>query len=827
MSIPRPGRRSERPGPRRTAGPVQATVAALALALTLPATGTAFAAPASPEPQPASTTATGSAADRSWSVTHSADGYHVTLKLDDPLPVRDALPEIAVDGASLGYARQTTDGHTLSLVTSDLRAAHPDDVRVAWNGATDTITESRHAPRGTGRHGKPTATAASLTEAATAKGRYHVARADYDFGDTAVTLGGLSDRSAELRAAVWVPTDAKGERPVVLFLHGRHSACWNADTSKTNNAAWPCPEGYRPIPSYLGYNATAETLASQGYAVVSVSADGINAQDASFTDDAGTLARGQLVLDHLDLLARADKGTAPGMSRLLKGRLDLSSVGLMGHSRGGEGVVKAALLNAGRAHPYGIDAVLPLAPIDFGRETLPDVPMAVVLPYCDGDVSNQQGQHFYDDSRYTGADDDVLRSSLMVMGADHNFFNTEWTPGVAVAPASDDWSASTDAVCGGASPTTTRLTAAEQSEAGTAIMSGFFQLTLGGQDRFLPLFDGSLGKSTTVGEATVYSEAQAPGRSRSDIAPLTGPASHVTVTGGGTGTYCAGFTGRPTISALGACTSSTGTSRFPSWTPANYAGNVEATPLLHLTWPDSTGAPAEAVVEVPKGSRDVRRYDSLAFRAAVDENGPDTDLTVRLTDGRGRTAAVALSSLSDALKAYPSSGTSTLLPKTWLQTVNWPLAKVRGIDLSDVRRITLTAPATAGGVYLSDVAFQSVRAGSGGPSELPQVSVAGTSTTENAGTAPVTVTLSRSSRTPVTVNLQTVAGTGTQLTTSARKITFPARTTSVTVPLPVTDDTAVQPAADTVYKIYVSVPVGAVIGQDYARVTVHDDESTA
>lgn len=820
MSIPSP----RRPRRRRAAGRVRVTVAALTLGLSLPLTGTSMAASATPEP--AATTVTGSAADRSWSVTESGDGYHLTLELNDPLPVRDAVPEIAVDGASLGYARQTADGRTLTLVTTDPRAAHPDDVQVAWNGTADTTTSSRHAPKGTGRPGKPTADAAALTAAATAQGPYTVARADYDFGDTAVTLSGLSDRSVELRAAVWIPTDAKGERPVVLFLHGRHSACWNADTAKTNNTAWPCPDGYQPIPSYLGYNDAAQTLASQGYAVVSISADGINSQDASYTDDAGTLARGQLVLDHLDLLARADKGIAPGMSPLLKGRLDLSHVGLMGHSRGGEGVVKAALLNAGRAHPYGIEAVLPLAPIDFGRETLPDVAMAVVLPYCDGDVSNQQGQHFFDDTRYSGADDDVLRSSLMVMGADHNFFNTEWTPGVAVAPASDDWSASTDAVCGSGSSTTTRLTAAEQSGVGTALMSGFFQLTLGGQDRFLPLFDGSQGASTTVGAATVHTEVQAPGRSRSDIAPLTGPSPDVTVTGG-SGTYCAGFTGRPTISPLGACTTSTYTSRFPSWTPANYAGNVEATPLLHFTWQDSAETHAEVVVDVPKGSRDVRRYDSLAFRAAVDETGPDTDLTVQLTDGQGRTAAVAVSSLSDALKGNPSSGTSTLLPKTWLQTVSWPLRTARGVDLSEIRRITLTAPATAGGVYLSDVAFQTVHAGSGGPSDLPQVSVAGASAAENAGTVPVTVTLSSASRTPVTVNLQSVAGTGTQLATAAQKITFPARTTSRTVRLPVVDDTVVQSTADTVYKIYVSVPVGAVIGQDYARVTVHDDESTA
>src|SRR6185312_2097821 len=153
-----------------------------------------------------------------------------------------------------------------------------------------------------------------------------------------------------------------------------------------------CVAGYQPIASFHGYDQSAAVLASHGYVVVSISADGVNAQDNPYSDDAGTLARGQLVLQHLDLLARADAGRAPGLSPRLRGRLDLTDVGLMGHSRGGEGMVKAALLNAGRRSPYGIRAVLPLAPIDFGRETLPDVPMAVILPYCDGDVSNLQGQ---------------------------------------------------------------------------------------------------------------------------------------------------------------------------------------------------------------------------------------------------------------------------------------------------------------------------------------------------------------------------------------------------------------------------------------------------
>src|SRR6185295_17121811 len=126
----------------------------------------------------------------------------------------------------------------------------------------------------------------------------------------------------EERAAVWVPVGL-GRRPVVLFLHGRHSACFNPTTRTSDNTHWPCVAGYQPIASFHGYDQSAAVLASHGYVVVSISADGINAQDNPYSDDAGTLARGQLVLQHLDLLARADAGRAPGLSPRLRGRLDL------------------------------------------------------------------------------------------------------------------------------------------------------------------------------------------------------------------------------------------------------------------------------------------------------------------------------------------------------------------------------------------------------------------------------------------------------------------------------------------------------------------------
>ena len=73
----------------------------------------------------------------------------------------------------------------------------------------------------------------------------------------------------------------------------------------------------------------------------------------------------------------------------------------MGQSRGGDGVVSAALLNAGR---YGIRAVMPVASTDGGRPTLPGVAMNLLTGYCDGDVFDLQGQHHYDDSRYAADD---------------------------------------------------------------------------------------------------------------------------------------------------------------------------------------------------------------------------------------------------------------------------------------------------------------------------------------------------------------------------------------------------------------------------------------
>lgn len=89
---------------------------------------------------------------------------------------------------------------------------------------------------------------------------------------------------------------------------------------------------------------------------------------------------------------------------------------------------QAFLLN--QSSPYGISAVFPLAPTDVNRAVVTRVPLAVLLPYGDGDVFDLQGVHYYDDARYNVAGDDAPKHTILVMGGNHNFYNTVWTPGV-------------------------------------------------------------------------------------------------------------------------------------------------------------------------------------------------------------------------------------------------------------------------------------------------------------------------------------------------------------------------------------------------------------
>lgn len=267
------------------------------------------------------------------------------------------------------------------------------------------------------------------------------------------------DTATEIWARVYRPRVLnRTSYPLVLFLHGNHATCgWldpslgvRIDDDTTYTFEGRCPDGYVVTPNHLGYAYLAEGLAGAGYVVVSINANrGINAADGVAGDFGLNLRRGRLVLKHLQLLARWNRGggTPASLGIDLKGKLDLGQVGLMGHSRGGEGMRAALAQFRDRDSPWpgrigagiAFKALYEIAPVDGQTDRVLDalgVAWNVLLPYCDGDVTSLEGVQVFDRMLLSRTEAGKLpKSTFAVWGANHNFYNTEWqqsdSPGCA------------------------------------------------------------------------------------------------------------------------------------------------------------------------------------------------------------------------------------------------------------------------------------------------------------------------------------------------------------------------------------------------------------
>src|SRR5215210_2144784 len=342
-----------------------------------------------------------------------------------------------------------------------------------------------------------------------AAGPLAVTREEYDYGNLAFTPTGFPS-AVELKASVHYPTGLPGgPYPLVVFLHGRHVTCYRNTTTALR---WPCRSNETAIPSYQGYDYIAQALASNGYVVVSISSNGINAFDNNVTD-LGMQARAELIQRHLQQWNTFNTvGAAPFGTKFV-GKVNLQKVGTMGHSRGGEGVVKHYVYNTSQGSPYGVKAVFPLAPVDFNRPVANNTALAVALPYCDGDVNDNQGVHFYDDARYNVAGDASPKHTIQVMGANHNYFNTVWTPGLFPAGTADDWgytSGGSFVPQGGTGTGNHRLTSAQERGVGLAYISAVMRAYVGGESQFLPYLTGAAAPPPSAQTTEIHVSYHAP-----------------------------------------------------------------------------------------------------------------------------------------------------------------------------------------------------------------------------------------------------------------------------------------------------------------------------
>jgi len=256
--------------------------------------------------------------------------------------------------------------------------------------------------------------------------------------------------ATELWARVYRPASlGSSSHALLVFLHGNHATCGRLagpgehfDINVQYTFTGTCPAGYIPVASHAGYSYLAERLAGLGYIVVSINANrGINAAPGILGDRGLNLARGRLVLRHLQKLSRWNAGaeTPPAGLSDLVGKIDFSHMGLLGHSRGGEGM--RAAYNLYQSDPGGtnwssligpvtVEGIFEIGPVDGQTSmTLNSLGTAwnVLLPMCDGDVFNLQGVKPFDRMlRVTSESPARQKSTFAVWGANHNFYNTEW-----------------------------------------------------------------------------------------------------------------------------------------------------------------------------------------------------------------------------------------------------------------------------------------------------------------------------------------------------------------------------------------------------------------
>jgi hypothetical protein len=688
----------------------------------------------------------------------------------------------------------TTDHRTFRLVVD--QPPKPDDLQVRAGGRrldgpppAQGSTEPLPAP--------PPAAAAAVDPGV--PGTYRTVSGEYTLDP--VRLSGYP-KPVEMQAVVVAPEGAPGARPLALFLHGRHFTCYRGVEIENVTLDWPCPSGAATVPSHRGYLEAQRLLASQGYVTVSISANGINAQD-NVTEDAGAQARSSLVRMHLDRWATWSGTGRPSAPPAVRAAppADLSRVLLVGHSRGGEGVNRAAMDSltpppAGQDDYLGtvrwtIRGTLLIGPTVFGHNPVPDVPSATLLPGCDGDVSDLQGQMYVDAT--TGVSSGrALHSALFMVGANHNYFNTEWTPGQAVAPAYDDFPKEAgDPVC--TPGKATRLTAAQQQKAGATYIAAAARLFVDGDDQVRPLLDGTGVRAPSADPARVLSHAIGGART-----PLVIPEEAITVTGAGR--LCAEVTDDRTHACIPPPTWLALTPHFVSFAGLNPEPGRRA---VAMEW---SAAGQTVTVRPPRA---VPVTGAVTMRIAVPPNTTNR-FGVAVTDDGGKRTE-----LGDVqVDGLPGS---TILTQHWGQEVRVPLASPQS-----VAQLELVPRTATGKAWLLDAWGWQPGTPDPQPTGLPRIDVGSLTPVQegDSGTrthqVPVSVTGSGSGQVRVFVTDAVTWDSQSWLATVTPE------TRSIPIPIPVAGNTRF--SGDRGYPVSIKVVDGLVIGDYGSTVKVVEDD---
>lgn len=549
---------------------------------------------------------------------------------------------------------------------------------------------------------------------------------EYDFapergGHVTLTSEGRRGRvliNVALKGEVTYPARLAASRPLplVLIMHGLAATCVDADKRPVFDA-WPCDaKGLAELPSYRGYGPLAKLLASHGYVVASIDAAGLTdlPSEPETLKDAGDGLRAELIRRHLDFWAQVQRGEVERF-KALAGRIDFGRVGLVGHSRGGSGVVRFVVDH--RKDPGGVTlrAAALIAPANNYIETsttIPEVhvPFFVAAPYCDASVDDLNGLLFYDHARYRDFARGNWNTYGVFLGANHNYFNTIWSPSGGSLVRDDDWVEHSgeirreDPHCGRTSPH--RLSDVEQSQLGAGYVAMFLRWHVGDERVWAPYVQGTAALPERLdGRDKVLLTTQPPESHRLVINAFGGSNDLARNALGGAvrienaaTELCPRLRSSRWIGCI--------TGRRPRTIIETY-NEPHALQLTALAVRWHAGKPLSIVNEVPAGHGDLSTFDYLQLRIGVDYRGMFAagvldDFRVILKDAKGRTAALPLQGHPEAMRPMP--GRPGITTRLLLNAVRVPLAQARGVDLARIRSIELRSGVAGDGrVVLADL----------------------------------------------------------------------------------------------------------------------------
>ncbi|MFD8362019.1 alpha/beta hydrolase [Streptomyces hygroscopicus] len=740
-----------------------------------------------------------------WRIDGEGGARELVWRAPKTVPMGDARVEFRTGDRLLGVPKPARDGRTFRLVLGTTRPERLTALRVTAAGRRlDAAADD--TPRSGSRVARMPAQAPANGVDPGKPGSYRTVTGEYDLAP--VRLPGF-DTPVEMTAEVVAPKGATGSRPLALFLHGRHDTCYKPGSEDGVTGDWPCADGSKPIPSHLGYLRDQRLLASQGYVTVSISANGINAQDWQ-AEDAGAQARSSLVRQHLAHWAdwAAHRSSAPAVVREAA-KADLSRVLLVGHSRGGEGVNRAAMdslypppaAEDGYRGPvrWKVRGTVLIGPTIFGQNPVADVPSVTLLPGCDGDVSDLQGENFVDGTRGISRGT-ALHSAVYLVGANHNYFNSEWTPGEAAAPATDDFGTDPeqpDPVC--TPGAATRLTAAQQHKAGATYIAAAARLFLAGDDRVRPLLDGSGKRAPSADPARVLTHAVGGRRSGGFL-----PDGGVKVTGA---RLCSAVDPDLAVACLNP--EAPGSSPHFAWwetEPETGRGAVA------LKW----SAPGTAARITPAKPLSLRDSQKLALRVFVPPNTTGTKFDVSVTDSSHRRATLG----SVQVDGLPGSANTA---SYWARELRVPLSAATraGLDLRHVTSLELTPRSRSGRAWLMDAWGWAPGTLPVKAAALPRVDVGRTVVKEgDSGTRTYRIPVEISGHGSGQVRVYVLDPDGGP--SENRLVTVRPGSDAIDVPVEVNGDTVY--GDDVAHDIAVKAVHNAVVGKHRGGLTVENDD---